>query len=194
MIENFDIFNIISNNVKPDKGKVLISEPLLNDKHFVRSVVLLAAVEADGSLGFVLNNPTSKKLHELVDGINEKNIPVYFGGPVEKDVLFCIHCVGSIPGSIHIFEDVYLSGNFDYIKKLINKRLINNSNSRFFVGNSGWGAYQLNDEINFNYWLVSAINKDFIFSEPETQWKRALDFVDPKYEIWKNFPLNPEEN
>ena len=38
---NSDIFKIQSNNVMPSRGKILISEPFLNDVTFGRSVVLL---------------------------------------------------------------------------------------------------------------------------------------------------------
>ncbi|MCK9255637.1 MAG: YqgE/AlgH family protein [Bacteroidales bacterium] len=194
MLKNLDIFSVISNNLEPKVGRILISEPLLIDDIFARSVILIAGMENKSAFGFILNNPSNKNLHELIEGVNIENIPVYIGGPVERDVLFCIHSIDYLPDSIPIADGIFLSGNFDNIKTLINRGIINSSNARFFIGNSGWAPKQLHEEINFNYWLVSETTREFVFSDSKNQWERALDFVDKRYEIWKNFPLNPELN
>ena len=194
MLKNLDIFNIISNDLEPATGRILISEPLLSDDVFARSVILIAGMENKSAFGFILNNPSNKNLHELIDGVEIENLPVFIGGPVDKDVLFCIHTIDYLPDSIHINDGIYLSGNFDTIKTLVNLGIINNSNARFFIGNSGWAPEQLHDEISFNYWLVSETTREFVFSNFKNQWERALDFVDKRYEIWKKFPKNPEFN
>jgi len=45
-----DNFFKIDNNLKPAKGRVLISEPLLNDYFFKRSVILLTEHNDEGSI------------------------------------------------------------------------------------------------------------------------------------------------
>ena len=57
MEKNLNFFKIEHNDVLPEKGKVLVSEPFLQDAYFKRSVVLLTEHNEEGSLGFVLNNP-----------------------------------------------------------------------------------------------------------------------------------------
>ena len=62
MAQYSDIFKITHNNVIPEKGHILISEPFLQDAYFQRSVVLLVEHDSKGSMGFVLN----KKLEMLL--------------------------------------------------------------------------------------------------------------------------------
>ena len=50
-----DILKIRTNNLKPTKGKILISEPFLADPNFARTVILLCEHNDEGSFGFVLN-------------------------------------------------------------------------------------------------------------------------------------------
>ncbi|MDD3740126.1 MAG: YqgE/AlgH family protein, partial [Bacteroidales bacterium] len=189
-----DILKIISNNVKPDKGKILISEPLLCNDMFSRSVVLLIDEYKDSFSGLILNLPSEKKLKDIIDGIENSNFRIYSGGPVDQDVLFYIHTFGFIQGAKHIVGDLYIDGNFEDIKKLVNSGYANDSNIRFFVGNSGWAPCQLNEEISFNSWLVTSASKDFIFSDENMMWKNSLNFVDKRYKIWENFPVDPELN
>jgi putative AlgH/UPF0301 family transcriptional regulator len=43
-------------------------------------------------------------------------------------------------------------------------------------------------------WLICDVPESFIFSNPEKQWENSLSFAGKRYEIWKNFPENPELN
>ena len=51
---DYDFFKI-EKNLKPKKGRILISEPFLQDAYFRRSVILLTEHTSEGSVGFVLN-------------------------------------------------------------------------------------------------------------------------------------------
>lgn len=194
MMYDLDILRIISNDVKPAIGKILISEPLLNDDFFGRSVVLLAGERNNSYYGYVLNISSARKLRDVLDGIENDEITVFLGGPVENDILFCLHTFNNISGAVHVAGNLYTGGDFDDIRELVNSGYANNSNIRFFLGNSGWAAGQLDDEIDFNSWLVASVPDNFIFSKDVKQWEQALDFVDKRYKIWKNFPIDPELN
>ena len=50
----FDYFNYKSNN-KVQKGSIIFSQPLMKDKNFHRSVILICEHNDDGSLGYKLN-------------------------------------------------------------------------------------------------------------------------------------------
>ena len=70
-------------------GNILLSHPNLKDPNFYKSVVFLSAhPEESGSIGVILNRPMNRTLEELDDqfkGNPYGSIPVYEGGPVEKD-------------------------------------------------------------------------------------------------------------
>ena len=65
------IIKIEANNLKPSKGKILISEPLLADNYFKRSVVLLAEHNEEGSFGIIMNKPIDNKFNEIVTDFPE---------------------------------------------------------------------------------------------------------------------------
>lgn len=191
---DLDILKVISNDIPPACGRILISEPLLPDEYFSRSVVLLAEKVKKSFTGFILNKPTDFKLHDIIEGISNHNINLFIGGPVDRDILYFIHQFDFVSGAIEIMPGLYLGGNVNEIYSLINSYVADNSNLKAFVGCSGWGPGQLEDEILFNSWLVSDVNVDFIFLEKSNLWADALDFVDTRYQIWKNFPVDPDLN
>ena len=106
-----DIMKIKTNNIKPGRGKILISEPLLMDYYFKRSVVLLAEHNDEGSFGVIMNKPLAVKLNEVVKDFPEFDSEIYLGGPVQSDSLFFIHTLGDkIEGSQEIIEGIYWGG------------------------------------------------------------------------------------
>ena len=191
---DLDILRIISNDVKPAIGKVLISEPLLNDFYFGRSVVFLIDEHEDSFMGLILNNPSDMLLRDVIDGFETSDMQLYIGGPVDPDVLYYIHTIGNIPGAEKISEGLYFGGELDEIRILIKSGVLNSSNIRFFLGNSGWAPGQLTEEISFNSWLVTDVNLDFIFFKHDLMWQESLKFVGDRYQIWKNFPIDPDLN
>jgi putative transcriptional regulator len=183
-------------NFKPEQGKLLLSEPFSNDPNFKRTVVLLATHNEEGSVGFVLNRPMDLKLGQVIDEFKGCKLPVWDGGPVQRDSLFYIHTLGdAIPDSIHIIGDLYWSGNFETVKALIKGNKIEEHEIRLFVGYSGWTANQLQDEIKRNSWLVAPASVEVVFgSEREKLWKEVLKSMGKDYSIIANFPENPQMN
>ena len=63
--------------MEPKQGKILISEPLMNDFHFGRAVILLIDhVESEGSFGIIINKKLEVQVNHIVDGL-------YWGGDHE---------------------------------------------------------------------------------------------------------------
>lgn len=194
MIYDIDILRIISNNVKPEIGKILISEPLLADNIFTRSVIYLIDDLNNSHMGFILNNKSGMKLHDCIDGFEKTELDLYLGGPVNPDVVHFIHSFGNIDNSEKIADNLYLDGEMDEIRELVNKGIASAKNTKFFIGYSGWTKGQLADEINNNAWLVAGSKSDIIFKNDKNLWSNSLNLVDKRYQVWKNFPVNPELN
>ena len=55
MYLDFDFLDVAFENLAPEQGKVLVSEPTLRDTYFKRSVVLLTEHSQNGTVGFVLH-------------------------------------------------------------------------------------------------------------------------------------------
>jgi putative transcriptional regulator len=194
MLLDFDILKVISNDVVPKTGRILISEPLLNDYYFGRSVVLLSEEIDNSFMGFVLNLKSNLFLHNIIDGFSETNIELYLGGPVDEDILYFLHGFGNVKNSHKIADGLYMNGNIEEIKILVNSGLATRENIKFFLGNSGWSPGQLKEEIANNSWLVSDIPQRYIFEDTPDLWSKSLDFVNKRYQVWKNFPMDPEYN
>jgi len=188
--------SITSNNLKPAKGRLLLSEPLMGDYYFGRAVVLLAEHNEEGSFGLVLNKPVSQKFNDVVKDFPEFDGSLYLGGPVETSSLFFIHTIGDIvEGAIEIGSGIYWGGDIEIIKEMMMLKSINKNDIRFSVGYSGWSPDQLHGEIEKNSWVVSkGLSKDILKINPESMWKQLLTPLGDKYRYWPKFPSNPGLN
>ena len=191
-----DILKIKTNNLKPTKGKILISEPFLVDYYFKRSVVLLAEHNEEGSFGLILNKPVDMPLNDVLHDFPPFDGKVFLGGPVKTDSLYFIHTLGDqIENSLEISEGLFWGGDIDVIKEMIVIGKIKPKEIKFFVGYSGWISKQLESELARNSWLVANIKAHQVMeSKPEFLWKESLLKLGGVYSYWLNFPSDPGMN
>jgi putative transcriptional regulator len=192
----YDIFKIDHNNIKPRQGRVLISDPFLNDAYFKRSVVLLTEHNSKGSVGFVLNKPVDVAIDEILADFPALDTGISVGGPVGTNSVHYIHGLGNIiPNSVKIMPDIWWGGDFDCVKELIKSRSLDSNQIRFFVGYSGWEPKQLEREISENSWVVRELDSALIMnSRSRESWQTVLQVLGGKYKLWTNFPENPVMN
>jgi putative transcriptional regulator len=191
-----DLLKIRTNNIKPARGKILISEPFLWDYFFKRSVVLLAEHNDDGTFGVIINKPIKARFNEVVKDFPEFKARVFLGGPVQSDSLFFIHTLGGqVDNSMEIIPGIYWGGDIERVRELITLGQLKPEQIRFFVGYSGWAPRQLDEELDRNSWVVSQINaEDILKATPSTLWSRSLRRLGAEYARWINFPDDPTEN
>lgn len=195
MYLDFDFLNIEHENLAPKQGRILISEPLLSDTYFKRSVILITEYSEKGAVGFVLNKSVDIPINEILSDFPDFKAKVYVGGPVAKDTIHFLHTLGElVPNSVHVLDNIYWGGDFDVLKELINEGIVESSQVRFFLGYSGWSPDQLENEIEDNAWLVTRVESSKIMSGDKDIWKKTLDELGKKYKIWSNFPENPAMN
>ncbi|ATP56676.1 hypothetical protein CPT03_09410 [Pedobacter ginsengisoli] len=183
--------------LEPSAGKLLISEPFLMDPNFKRSVVLITEHENEGTIGFILNQRSALVLSDLIPELENADYPVYIGGPVGTDTVHFLHrCYNKLNDGEEIAKGIYWGGNFEALKILVNNKLIDPSEIKFFIGYSGWGVEQLKDELNGNTWIVSdTYNADVVFSDDEEDlWREVIINLGPKFAHVSNFPSNPNLN
>ncbi|NEV94335.1 YqgE/AlgH family protein [Psychroflexus sp. YR1-1] len=184
--------------LQPNRGDVLISEPsTIGDLTFNRSVILLAHLDADGAVGFIINKPLDFNLEELIPEISE-HFKLFNGGPVEQENLYFIHDVPHlVKDSIEIKGGIYWGGSFERIVHLINTKQITSENIKFFLGYSGWDASQLASEIDLNTWIIDSNTKsnDILNSLKDGQyWQQKMKKLGGEYLLWSNAPENPNNN
>lgn len=191
-----DIFKIQSNDVRPSKGKILISEPFLDDSTFGRSVILLVDHTDEGSMGLIINKQLPLMVNDIINEFKYlEDIPLYKGGPIGTDTLFYLHTLSDVPGALPILNGLYLNGDFNAIKKYVLQGNAIDGHIRFFLGYSGWESDQLRREIKENTWMISKEKRDYLLSkDTKEMWKKSLGKLGSKYETWSRFPQVPSLN
>jgi len=190
------IFQIQSNNLKPAKGKLLLSEPLMGDYYFGRSVVLLVEHNREGSFGVILNKPVTARFNDVISDFPAFDADIYIGGPVETNKLFYLHTFGSkVDDALEVADGIYWGGDLEIIKELIYTGQANENNIRFFIGYSGWGADQIDTELKRNSWIVANLGKEPFFNvRPAEMWDTLMKQLGGKYRYWTKFPSDPNAN
>jgi len=197
-----DYFNI-SNQEKPEMGDILISNPMMGDPNFERSIIYLCEHSEQGSLGFVLNKPAKVTLSEVVEGFGSEGVPLYVGGPVEQNTLHFLYRVNEglriqepLEGGKLIKDDVYMGGDFERLRDIYEINPVTEDNIKFFIGYSGWSADQLDKEIEENSWVVvkDPITSNIFENTSRIHWKDMMAKLGGKYKMMSNYPVDPRLN
>jgi putative transcriptional regulator len=192
---NFDFFRINYDKYSPSQGRVLIAEPGLFDLNFKRSVVLIVEHNENGTVGFVLNRMLNYSLSDLMPDFPHFDAKISLGGPVSSKSIHFIHTLGEmIPDTIHVADNIYWGGDFEYIKSLIIANKINPNQILFFVGYSGWSKEQLDREISEKSWIVTKLNAQNIMAGDDNLWLKTVRQLGKKFRSWTLYPEDPSLN
>jgi putative transcriptional regulator len=177
-------------------GDILIADPFLKDPNFMRSVVFICEHQHEGSFGFVLNKGYEQVLSDVISTADGCNMPLYYGGPVQMDTIHFLHQRPDlISGGTEVMNGIYWGGEFDEVIDLIQQNKLEDKDIRFFLGYSGWGEGQLEEELNTKSWITRKGTKSLIFhNKVEQLWKDALSSLGGEYQQMVNYPLDPQLN
>jgi putative transcriptional regulator len=178
-------------------GKVLISEPFLNDPNFVRSVILIIQYsKEEGAFGLILNKPLETDMTTIIKSFPQSGFDFHYGGPVGEENLFFIYDSNTaLNASEKITNDLSWNGDFEELQERITLGKTSSNNVKFFGGYSGWSPGQLESEMAEKSWIIGELTKDEILTgDPNTLWKKALRPLGRKYSVMAEFPKNPELN
>ncbi|MDQ0470389.1 YqgE/AlgH family protein [Labrys wisconsinensis] len=169
-------------------GKILVAMPSMRDERFARSVIYLCAHSDEGAMGIVVNQPAKnvrfdELLHQLgvVSSVADIKAPrgtpirVLNGGPVESGRGFVLHTndVFIDNSSLPIESNICLTATLDILRSIALGE--GPEQALLALGYAGWGAGQLEQEINANGWLHCDADPDIIFGpETDTKYERAL--------------------
>jgi putative transcriptional regulator len=162
-------------------GQLLVAMPQMGDPRFERSVIYLCAHTAEGAMGLVVNRALEDI--RLPDLLRQLGIPdlghsdaikVHFGGPVETGQGFILHSADYVQDStLMVGGGVGLTATLDILKDIA--RGAGPHHSLLALGYAGWGAGQLESEIQANGWLTVPADDSLLFDHDlETKWERAL--------------------
>lgn len=158
------------------QGQLLIASPNLRDPNFRQTVVLIVEHNDNGTLGLVLNRPSETAISEIWSKIADSpcttDQPLYIGGPVEGP-LMAIHTHEELANST-VGPGVYCSVEKDRLNAIVATA---DDSFRLFVGHAGWGAGQLNSEMEGGSWLTLPATLELIFFSGDDLWDKVRSQV-----------------
>lgn len=159
------------------RGRLLVAAPPLVDPNFDRTVVLLLEHGDDGTLGIVLNRPTTATLDETLpdwQALASAPAVLFAGGPVAPDAVIALarsNAIEPADGWIPVLDDL---GTVD-IGRDPADLAVELTGLRVFVGYAGWGPGQLEGELDQGAWfVVRATAGDAFTSDPSDLWRAVL--------------------
>ena len=183
---------------KVTRGVFLVATPHLKDPNFRQAVVLICEHGSGGSLGLVINRRTDQHITEVLPqatGLHEKAGFVHVGGPVQKDSLLILHCLGrEVPESRPVFDGVCLGGDLDFLEEAFpqgeGEGLV-----RVYMGYAGWAPGQLQFELANGSWLVRPAQMKMVFARNPLQvWPTILRAQGGAYALYATMPPDPSLN
>lgn len=163
------------------RGLLLYAKPGLPDPNFAGTVVLLLEHGANGSVGVVLNRPTTRSVDEALDlkaGTSGIDLPAFWGGPVQPSaVLSLVRTLRPGPKARTILREVHLNPDLGDVKQVLDEpggRL----RVRIFSGYAGWGRGQLAAELGAGSWVLDPADAATVFSpEPSRMWEKVREIL-----------------
>ncbi len=164
-------------------GRLLIAMPGIDDPRFERAVILMCAHGEDHAMGLTLNRPveglTAPDLLRRLDipvTFPMADDPVLFGGPVERERGFVVHTddYACADTTVPITEGLAFTATREVLQAMGDAHA-RPRKSLLALGYAGWGAGQLERELQENIWLTCDPDEDLLFGpEHELKWARAL--------------------
>jgi putative transcriptional regulator len=158
-------------------GQFLVAMPGMADERFSRAVIYVCAHSSEGAMGIVLNRPAANLSLpdllvqlEIIPELDRIRLPqrvgqmqVLMGGPVETSRGFVLHSPDFhiAQSTLPIDDSVCLTATVDILRAIA--RGDGPEDAVLALGYAGWGAGQLELEIQSNGWLNCPADAELIF-------------------------------
>lgn len=159
-------------------GQLLVAMPGMADERFSRAVIYICAHSPEGAMGIILNRPAANvtmpdllvqleivpevERIQLPDQVNR--MPVLMGGPVETSRGFVLHSPDFhiSQSTLPIDDGVCLTATIDILRAIARGQ--GPQSAVLALGYAGWGAGQLELELQANGWLNCPADAELIFN------------------------------
>lgn len=162
-------------------GRLLLAMPQMGDPRFHQAVILVCAHDHNGAMGLMVNNVLpGVDMRELLAQLDIDTAaippaaPVLSGGPVESARGFVLHGDDFRQAdTVTIHDGINVTGTLDALRAIAAGK--GPEKMLFVLGYAGWGAGQLDQEMQDNTWLVADADTTIIFeTDPAQKWERTL--------------------
>jgi putative transcriptional regulator len=159
-------------------GQLLVAMPGMMDERFARAVIFICAHSAEGAMGIILNRPAANVTMpdllvqlEIVPEVERIRLPqkvgsmqVLMGGPVETSRGFVLHSPDFhlTQSTLPIDDGICLTATIDILRAIAAGG--GPENAVLALGYAGWGAGQLEMEMQANGWLNTPADAELVFN------------------------------
>lgn len=178
-------------------GRLLVATPRLHDPNFTRTVILVLNHDDDGALGVVINRPSTMPVSQVLptwaDSVSSPKL-VFGGGPVspESALAVAVAIGAGPPGGFHAVGESFGLVDLDAEPADVLPDL---AGVRIFSGYAGWGANQLEGEIEEGSWYVVEVTlADLVTLDPDKLWRQVLRRQPGELAFVATIPDDPSHN
>jgi putative transcriptional regulator len=180
------------------RGSFLIAAKQLRDDNFHKTVVLMLEHGENGSMGLVVNRPSSIRVSHALAGyfnLPETDDVVFGGGPVEPSALVIIHDdMNFKDDGPSVLPGLFVGGSPEAFERVICEATSSDSlkhSFRVLSGYAGWGPGQLDSEIDRGDWHVHPACREMVFHEDP--YAIYDDVMKKFYEVSHILPLRVKD-
>jgi putative transcriptional regulator len=168
-------------------GKLLIAAPSMGD-YFHRTVILVVEHNEQGAFGLVLNRPSETTVGEAAPELGEligtEHI-VHVGGPVQPNAVTAVGEHEDPTTATKLVVGTVGMVDLDDPPRLARVRV--------FAGYAGWGAGQLDGELEQEAWITEDAHPDDPFGEGDL-WAKVLRRKGGEFALLARMPPDPSVN
>ncbi len=184
-------------------GQLLAATPMLGDANFRRTIVLVVEDDPEeGTLGVVLNRPSEIPVQQVLEPWCElvTGPSVLFqGGPVSPDSALALALPRGTDEPIgwRSLNGSKLMSRIGLVDLGAPPQLLADgiTSLRVFAGYAGWGAGQLEAEIEVGAWLVlDGLPEDAFAAEPDQLYPSVLRRQGGELALLATYPDDPSLN
>ena len=162
----------------------LIATEKMPDNRFSESVIIMLESDESGAWGLAINKylgkmPVALLLDPSLSTSEEReklfgvDIPVFWGGPVDKKKIFILHSNEYKSESTTKYGNISISQDYKILFDIVENS--GPKKSLVIIGYSGWGKGQLEGEMERDHWILSDIDLNITFDEnSNTKWNKAF--------------------
>ncbi|HZZ61677.1 MAG TPA: YqgE/AlgH family protein [Roseiarcus sp.] len=152
-------------------GQLLVAAPSMGDPRFEGTVILIVQDDPTGAVGIVVNKPIGERsLASLFEALGQKagdlagDVRVFSGGPVQPELGFVVHSADyHRPETVTVNDRLSMTSSLEILRDIGRKK--GPAKSLVAFGYAGWGAGQLEDEIEKGAWGTAEADPTLIFDE-----------------------------
>lgn len=193
-------------------GHFLVADLDLREPSFHRAVVLLLDHNAQGAFGIIVNRPLGLTAAQIVQDSGEPvpfparrgKIPLYGGGPVETQAVFCLHsglpAPWRSPATREVRPGLFFEPSFPVVRPYVTGQAPelppdDTPVIRLYLGYAGWGGGQLEAEIDQGAWQVIDGRASLVFQmPPQDVWTKAMEIRGGLWGIIAQTGIKPSKN